>query len=135
MINNGMQRAFTLVELLIVVIIIGILASIGIVQYGTVIEKSRGAEAYSVLADIVAAEKAYFVENDVYTATFSNLHSFTTAPTSDNFTYSIASTDSSRGYTQAARKPNAGKNSYGMCFASGKRAVCPNASVCNPGCP
>lgn len=130
-----MQRAFTLVELLIVVIIIGILASVGIVQYGTVIEKSRSAEAYSVLADIVAAEKAYFVDNDAYTSTFTNLHSFTATPTSDNFTYSIPSRDSSSGYAQAARiSAVGGRKSYGMCFASGKRAVC-NTTACNPGCP
>lgn len=130
-----MRKGITLVELLIVVIIIGILASVGIVQYGTVIEKSRSAEAYSVLADIVAAEKAYFVDNDVYTSTFNNLHSFTTTPTSDNFTYSIPSTDSSSGYAQAARtSAAAGRRSYGMCFNSGKRAVC-DAGACNPGCP
>lgn len=128
-----MQRSLTLVELLMVVVIIGILASLGIVQYGAVIEKSRSAEAYSVLADIVAAEKAYYLENDSYTDNFANLDSFTAAPQSDSFTYSIPSTDSSTGYAQAAKK--VGIASYGMCFDSGKRNSCLDAEACDPDCP
>lgn len=125
----------TLLELMIVIVIIGILASIGYVNYGRSVEKARGAEAYSVLSEIVAAEQAYYVENDSYTSDFSKLATFTASPTSDNFTYSIPSTDSSSGYTQAARKSStSGRLSYGMCLESGKRASC-DKDTCDPACP
>ncbi|MFH0762383.1 MAG: type IV pilin protein [Candidatus Omnitrophota bacterium] len=126
------RRAVTLVELLIVVIIIGLLASVGMVQYRGVVEKGRAAEAYSVLSEIVHAEKAYYIENDAYTATLTNLDRFTAVPVSDNFTYSIPSANVNRGYAQAARRT--GNNSYGMCLKSGERATCANRSTCNPGC-
>jgi prepilin-type N-terminal cleavage/methylation domain-containing protein len=44
-----MKKGFTLLELIVVMIIVGILATLGITQYQTVIEKSRGAEARQVL--------------------------------------------------------------------------------------
>ncbi len=43
------DRGFTLIEMIMVVIILGLLASIAGVQYFKVIEKSRGAEAKQVL--------------------------------------------------------------------------------------
>lgn len=61
-----MRRAFTLVELIVVVIIIGILLSIGIPQYRKALERSRGAEAYAGLAHIQEAEKVYYASNEVY---------------------------------------------------------------------
>ena len=68
---NG--KGFTLVEVLIVVIIIGILASIGIPQFAASIEKAKGGEARAGLGHIQTGEKVYFAENEVYTSDLSAL--------------------------------------------------------------
>ncbi len=47
-----MRKGFTLLELMVVVIIIGVLATLGVMQYQGAIEKSRGAEARQVLGQL-----------------------------------------------------------------------------------
>jgi len=47
-----MKRGFTLLELLIVIIIVGVLATLGLTQYSSVVEKSRGAEARQILGQL-----------------------------------------------------------------------------------
>ncbi len=54
-----MSKGFTLIELLVVIAIIGILSSIGIIQYSKVIEKSRYARAQSELSTIANGLKLY----------------------------------------------------------------------------
>lgn len=60
------RKGFTLVEVLIVVIIIGILASIGIPQFASSIEKAKGGECRAGLGHLQTAEKIYFAENETY---------------------------------------------------------------------
>jgi prepilin-type N-terminal cleavage/methylation domain-containing protein len=59
-----LKRGFTLLEVLIVVIIIGILASIALPQYTATIEKSKSAEAASNIGTIRAALDRYWYQND-----------------------------------------------------------------------
>jgi prepilin-type N-terminal cleavage/methylation domain-containing protein len=62
--NN--TRGFTLVELMIVVIVIGILAAVAIPMYQVVPERSRGTEAVSALGLVREAMRAYYAEHGTY---------------------------------------------------------------------
>lgn len=66
---------FTLGELIIVVIIVGILASIASPLYVKAVKKGKAAEAYAELGAIRGAMERYYLENGfAYTgATFDNL--------------------------------------------------------------
>jgi len=63
---NKNSKGFTLVELLIVVAIIGVLASQGVPAYKRMIQKSRKAEAKIALANIATSEAAFFSEYGEY---------------------------------------------------------------------
>lgn len=56
------RKAFTLLELILVVIILGILASLGLTNYTKIIEKSRIAEAKTILGQIRTAQEGYKLE-------------------------------------------------------------------------
>ncbi len=58
---------FTLLELLIVVIIIGILAAVALPQFSRMTRRSRGAEALAVVDGIATGELASYQENQTFT--------------------------------------------------------------------
>ena len=67
------SSGFTLIELLVVVLIIGILASVTLPQYTKAVEKSRAAEALTVVRAIKVANEAYFMANGSYSNDLNDL--------------------------------------------------------------
>ena len=66
MTEMGGRHGFSLMELLVTVVIIGILAAVALPDYVKTRERSYWQEAESLLLAIYAGERAYFLINDFY---------------------------------------------------------------------
>ena len=62
-----MKKGFTLIEVLIVVIILGILATIAVPQFTRVVERARRGEALTIMAGVQTGQRLYSLENDSFT--------------------------------------------------------------------
>ena len=67
---GGRRRAagFSLVELMVAVLIVGILTSIALPAYNGQIRRSRRTEARTALLDLAAREERFMAANNTYTA-------------------------------------------------------------------
>jgi len=62
----ALQKGFSLVEMMIVVAIIGILASIALPSYTDYVKKGKAAEAPSILANLKVRMEQYYQDNRTY---------------------------------------------------------------------
>ena len=71
--NISRLGGFTLIELLVVVLIIGILAAMAMPQYFKAVERSRMAEAITLMDSVVKAQRRKYMQTNRYAATFEGL--------------------------------------------------------------
>lgn len=63
---DNRKRGFTLIELMIVILIIGIIAALAIPRFTRATAKAKKREAFLVLKQIYELENAYYQENGIY---------------------------------------------------------------------
>ena len=68
------HAGFTLLELMVVVVIIGILAAIAIPAYTSSVQKSRRTDAKNALLDLATKEEKWYSVNNAYSVTASDLY-------------------------------------------------------------
>ncbi len=68
------QNGFTLIELMIVVIVIGVLAAIAIPAYKSSIQQSRRTDAKAALLDLATRQEKFYSVNNQYTTSAAALY-------------------------------------------------------------
>lgn len=69
-VNRKSRRGFTLVELAVVIVIIGVLASFGVPKFMQSVERSKAAEAFNFLSAVRDAEERFASKEGTYTTNF-----------------------------------------------------------------
>jgi type IV pilus assembly protein PilA len=91
-------KGFTLVELMVVIVIVGILASVAIPKFIDASNKAKASEFPTQLSAVYTGEMAYSAENGTFAATFPILVNGACVDISSScrwFTYSLAGGTSS----------------------------------------
>src|SRR3989339_2010484 len=68
-----LQKVFTLVELFIVIVIVGMLATVAVPSYKRYVRQSMSAEGEALVMAVAQAERLYYVDYKTFTANTSLL--------------------------------------------------------------
>ncbi len=105
------KKGFTLIELMVVIVIVGILAAVAIPKFSMASHKAKASEFPTVLMAIFTAEGTYEQETGIYSATFSSIGLDDPSTPSKYFAYTITGIDNTsnpKTFTGNATIKNAG---------------------------
>jgi len=102
--------AFTLIELIVVIIIVGILAAVGISQYSLIVEKARTAEAKVRLGNMRDLVYQYWLEKgDISTITNADVGVDGSCHSTDFYAYAVWGPNANTAALAAIRCTSGGK--------------------------
>lgn len=118
------NQGFSLVELMVVVAIIGVLASIAVPNINKYIAKARQSEAKTVLSSIYTSEKAFFAEYQAYHGMFGAIGFSPEGKIRYNAGFAGAGTEAgaSNGYNANVTAPGNVRSTAAYCGANGVMA-------------
>ena len=126
------QRGFTLIELMIVVVVIGILASIGIPAYGDYVTRGKLIEGTSALSDGRVKMEQFFQDNRTYDAGGGTTCPPAIPAATTNFTYSCSNLTATTYIITATGSGSLSAFSYTINQANTKTSITPwgNSATC-----
>lgn len=103
---NRAQAGFSLTELLIVIIIVGILAAIGLPAYQDYSRASKRSDAQQALSRMAQLQERYFTDNNRYAGNATALGYASNAPESTGGYWALTAAGDSTKYTVTAAPTN-----------------------------
>lgn len=91
------QQGFTLIEIMIVVVILGVIAAIAMPSYDEYSRRGKRAEGMAFLQDVAARQERYATQNNTYVTSsddYSKLGLSKNTSETDKYTLTISATDS-----------------------------------------
>lgn len=105
---KNVQAGFTLIEIMIVVVIIGIMAAIAVPNYSEYVKRGNRTEGQALLSDASARQERYFSQNNAYITASDDiaklgLRGGDTSETG-KYTLTVSKVDEDGGYTLTAEQ-------------------------------
>ncbi|WII71409.1 prepilin-type N-terminal cleavage/methylation domain-containing protein [Bdellovibrio sp. 22V] len=119
--SRNSQRGFSLVELMVVVAIIGVLASIAVPAVNKYLAKARQSEAKTNLSSLYTSEKAFYAEYTAYHSMFGAVGFSPEGKLRYNVGFSTSTGDAgaANGYQNQPVAPGNVRNTMAYCTQTG----------------